>query len=126
MNKGLRVFVVLAALLLAACTVDAGEGLMEATYNGDKPLSKTINVEIEEEVLYVQFIVDAQFKQGSSSVYVYDPEGQGETLALGATRATEFLEYNNPIPGNWLLVIHVDGNSETVVEGSLRLALKKR
>lgn len=125
MYKRLLAITVLAALLCVACSMDAGEGLLEATFNKDEPISKTILVDVEEDISYVQFFVEAKFDQGSTTVYVYDPEGQCQILALGLTGTTEVLQYQNPLPGKWTLVIHIDGNSETIVDGNFRLALKK-
>jgi len=114
------------AVMCAGCTVDASEGLMEATFSREKPLSEIIIVEVEEDLTEIQFIIETKLKAGSATVYVYDPDGQVHTLALGITNSSQMLEFDHPSPGQWKLEIHIDGNSETVVDGRIRLALNRK
>jgi len=113
-------------VFLAACTVDAGEGLMDLTFNREKPLSDTFYVDIAKDVSAVEFIVKAQLDLGSTTIFVYEPNGETHTLALGLVDSTQILELKDPRPGRWLVEIHVDGNSETLVDGEVSLSIRKR
>lgn len=126
MSKRLLALLILAALVISACSVEAREGLMEATFNEGAPLSKTITVDVGEEITHVKFYIQAQLSQGSATVYVNDPQGNPYTLALGLTDSTQVLEFDEPVPGEWSLVVYVDGNSETVVEGTVRLEMNQQ
>jgi len=124
MTKRFLALLFLSALLITACTVDAGEGLMEMEFDGEQPLSETITVEVGEDLSQIEFFVDAQFSQGSVTIYVYDPGDQVHILALGATDSTLTLNFFEPSSGKWMLKIHVDGNSGILVKGKIRLWMK--
>lgn len=113
------------AALLTACTVDAGEGLLEMTFNRETPLSDCIVIDVDRGVTEIEFIVEAQFTLGSSTVFVHNPQGESYTLALGLTESTEVLIIEDPLPGPWTVEFHVDGNVDKVVEGEMRLAVRK-
>ena len=88
-------------------------------------LSDNIAVDVATGVTEIEFIVEARFNLGSATVFAHDPQGETYTLALGLTDSTAVLSIENPLPGRWTLEVHVDGNSETVVDGELRLALRR-
>lgn len=123
MFKRLLAFLAL-AVLLTACTMDAGEGLLEKTFNRGEPLSDNITVDVATGVTEIEFIIEAQFNLGSATVFAHDPQGETYTLALGLTNSKAVVAIENPPPGQWTLEVHVDGNSETVVDGDLRLAMR--
>jgi hypothetical protein len=126
MIKRLLVLLALAAIFTSACTVDVGEGLMEMTFNEDTPRSEHIYVEVGQDLARIEFILSAHFNHGSITVYVHQPEGGIYTLALGMTDSTQALEFNNPAPGKWRLEVHIDGNSQQIVDGNVRLSLKNK
>ena len=124
MIKRFMVLLALLTLVATGCTVDAGEGLLEKTFNNDIPSSEHIFVEVGDDLTGIEFSLSARFSQGSISIYVHPPQGDIQTLALGMTNSSSKLQFENPISGKWRLEIHVDGNSTQVVDGDFRLALK--
>jgi|GEM_PF-6215854 len=119
-----RILLLLAIVLITAgCAVDAGEELMESNFS--QPRSDYISVEVEEGLRSIEFIIEAEFTQGSTTVYIHDPHGEVHILGLGMTDSDNSLAFDDPTPGQWQLEVHVDGNSETVVDGELRLNLKR-
>lgn len=113
-------------VLLTACTVDASEGLVEMTFNRDTPLSDSIIVDVPMGVTEVEFIVEAQFTLGSFTVFVRDPQGEFYVLAQGITDSSKVMIIEDPLSGPWTVEFHVDGNSDNVVDGEMRLAVRKQ
>ena len=103
--------------------MDAGEGLLKSLLIGEAPQRQHCRGCGQGN--RSEFIVEARFNLGSATVFAHDPQGETYTLALGLTDSTAVLSIENPLPGRWTLEVHVDGNSETVVDGELRLALRR-
>lgn len=123
----MRLLVLLVLVAFASsCTVNANEGLMDMTFNREEPLSKSIVVEVAKGVTEIEFIVEAKFALGSVTVFVHGPGGETQTLALGITDSTQVITVKNPSPGQWTLEVHVDGDSDTVVDGDVHLFVRKK
>lgn len=118
------VLLALAGLVLTGCTATAGEGLLDLSFRGDQPISEYLIIDVGKEIEFVEFIISARFRQGSTSAYIYEPDGTPHVLGLGLTGATQTLKFNHPLAGKWKLEVHVDGNANQIVDGDLRLALQ--
>lgn len=113
------------AIVLAGCSFEE-EGLLEHSFNREKSMSKIVILEIQEQYSWVEFKLDSDLAQGSTSAYIYDPDGNRYTLGMALTKDSSVVAITQPIPGAWKFEIHVDGDSQHIVTGKVRLSWRNK
>jgi len=113
------------AIVLAGCTVE-DEGLLEQSFNRERSMSKIVTLDIQEQYAWVEFKLDSDLAQGSTSVYIFDPQGNRYTLGIALTIDSNTVSITEPTPGAWKFEVHVDGDSQHIVTGKVRLSWRNK